>query len=742
MASAPLPPRPNAFAGASASAGVRASAAPSAPPVEVEHLMGHAFPIVPGAIAGIGASLDAADGSLRVASVTYPPQDSAARAARAGYYGVAVPPPSSVHFSGVEAGAAASAGAGAGAGAPLGGFEEGIEVGVGGFLIPRRAFAVPPPSSDAIGGAGAVVLEAGGFPVLASGFAVAVPPPPFDEIRGAGAGAGAASALAALPVQVFTQAKCEGVPEDLVDYIRVALNIEIRGKLGQQILPKKEDYELALRRIPELLAHCVVGVPQNNDLNFGDATEVYQSFFHQQMAITYGLAFAAYQEAFLPALTHLQAEANQAISFLKDDWRALCHRERTDFRGAYFQNCRFEGLNIGDLNLSGADFENADFTGVRILGTAPSLVGVRLSRAQIEQLYAAGLRDFRFVIAREVNLGGLRLIDADFSGAYLEGAQFAGSNLTKGYFKGSHLRGVSLAAAVLTQTNFEGADLAEVDLGDVSLEAAAVPPSFQGACLTPGQVISLYTCGLINFQGVICTGDMSHAHLAGADFRGADLSGVNFEKADLSGVNFERANLSGVRLKRSNLEGAILVNADLEGATGLESAKIAGVKLIEDFMHYSSALGLQAVHALLKNKSLRGVESACVHPVLVEAFIQAYKLDRTAGGTRKGFGRRNFAKTLEKEKDPAVRSALLLQHYRNNESKDSAKVRTLRLMQPLALAFAQLGPRVGAGALVTEMQRSLEEQKAGAENRDRSGSVASDGTAHTTPGYDGPMSGA
>jgi uncharacterized protein YjbI with pentapeptide repeats len=139
------------------------------------------------------------------------------------------------------------------------------------------------------------------------------------------------------------------------------------------------------------------------------------------------------------------------------------------------------------------------------------------------------------------------VLELDFSGAVLRGADLRGA-----HFQGAWLKGASLQGAWLDGAHLEGADL-------------------RGARL---QRTHLYRAQLAG-------ADLNEAHLEGADLNEAHLDGAVLREAHLEGADLRRTHLNGAVLNKAHLEGADLTGARLErasllGARGLSQSLIDG----------------------------------------------------------------------------------------------------------------------------------------------------------------------
>jgi hypothetical protein len=139
---------------------------------------------------------------------------------------------------------------------------------------------------------------------------------------------------------------------------------------------------------------------------------------------------------------------------------------------------------------------------------------VRMSAAQVRELYAGGRRDFHGVVVDGGDLSGATLRAASFYGASLQGVDLSGADLVY----------IQLKAADVTGSSFEKARVGASDL--------------------------------------IAT-NFTRANLRRADFTGASLSGANCVEADLTEAYLGDAKLCRLRLVGANLTGVTLARTNL-----------------------------------------------------------------------------------------------------------------------------------------------------------------------------------
>jgi uncharacterized protein YjbI with pentapeptide repeats len=115
---------------------------------------------------------------------------------------------------------------------------------------------------------------------------------------------------------------------------------------------------------------------------------------------------------------------------------------------------------------------------------------------------------------------------AQCSWARMQGAKWAGVDISDGALQAVRLDGADLSRANLARANFQIANLAGANLMAANLEAA-------------------------------------HLHAA-------NLQNANLMLANMTGVNLLDADLRGANLRGAKLQGAILIAAKLEGATWVD----------------------------------------------------------------------------------------------------------------------------------------------------------------------------
>jgi len=169
--------------------------------------------------------------------------------------------------------------------------------------------------------------------------------------------------------------------------------------------------------------------------------------------------------------------------------------DRAAAADASFTEADLTGASLGKADLSRADlsgcllhrasFRGANLTETRVEGAAGT--GVDFSGANLTGLRAAEGCDFshgsfRQAMAHESIWHGARLVEADFSYARMQGADFSGAamesatlyaaDMTHARFRRTDLRGASLVEMKLFEASLERADLTGTDLGGSNLYGA------------------------------------------------------------------------------------------------------------------------------------------------------------------------------------------------------------------------------------------------------------------------------
>lgn len=195
----------------------------------------------------------------------------------------------------------------------------------------------------------------------------------------------------------------------------------------------------------------------------------------------------------------------------------------------------------------------------------------RLSQEQLDRLIVAhqkfldgqsgGARAIlRNIQCAELDLGGRRLSDADFTGADVRGAVLLNAVAERVSFYCADLRGVDGRGANLRRADLRGASLREACLEGACLDEAdlraAMLSNADGAGRPAGDParaggaphsVDFAECSLKGAR-------MNGAKLKGANFRGANLHRADFKNAQIEGACFDNAVLTGVRIEDMRID--------------------------------------------------------------------------------------------------------------------------------------------------------------------------------------------
>ncbi len=198
------------------------------------------------------------------------------------------------------------------------------------------------------------------------------------------------------------------------------------------------------------------------------------------------------------------------------------------------------------------------------------------------------------------------LVQCNFDGMNLSGAQLADSDLT-----GDSFVGADLSDAHLTSAQFIGADLARANfthatMAHVHMVRCNVTDTILGADL-----YRVYSEGLVGMpvqlpKGWMVVDDyligpsakLPYAKLAKADLAAAHLADSYLFGADLAGADLSNARLIGSHLGRADLQGANLSHADARAAE-FRFANLNGANLTGAVIQGSNLRSVSLVHAKL-----------------------------------------------------------------------------------------------------------------------------------------------
>lgn len=178
------------------------------------------------------------------------------------------------------------------------------------------------------------------------------------------------------------------------------------------------------------------------------------------------------------------------------------------------------------------------------------------------------------------DLSGMSLIEPDFLGANLRGANLSGANCLQATFGPADLAGADLSDAVFVQTDFNRADLTRANLSGAKL----IMSNFGMA-------------------------DLTGANLKQADLTGAILYKTNLFEADLRGAklysaNLTEANLQGADLTGCSIYGISVWNVDL---TKTKQEQLIVTRPGEPQINVDNLEMAQFIYLLLNNQKIRNV---------------------------------------------------------------------------------------------------------------------------------------
>lgn len=254
--------------------------------------------------------------------------------------------------------------------------------------------------------------------------------------------------------------------------------------------------------------------------------------------------------------------------------RKRTERTRLELFAADLGGKSLRGVDLSNANLEKSDLTGTDLTEANL--TRANLAGIDGSGAILREvlglrsrfkdawldgadLTAADLTQADFADANLENSKGenLRLGQARLRGLKAKGAVWPGATLTE---------------ARIHQASFADADLRNADLTEI----AGMEADFTGARLDgiSGAGAKLGGAKLVGAR--LTGARLPSANLAGADLTGADLSAADLSRANLAGAKLQGAVLRGAVLADANLDGADLTGADLADAdlSGLDPAAL------------------------------------------------------------------------------------------------------------------------------------------------------------------------
>ena len=166
-------------------------------------------------------------------------------------------------------------------------------------------------------------------------------------------------------------------------------------------------------------------------------------------------------------------------------WRDENPDIRPDLAQADLRNAYLRGANFSGANLHEADLYKADLNGANLSGA--NLRDADLNTALLDRAVLVGAE-----CSSETNLGGARLVYADFSGVNLNGVRFTEANLNGANLSGAHLVEANFYAANLLRVDLTRADLRRANLQFARL----MDTDLTGADLTGCRIYGVSAWGL------------------------------------------------------------------------------------------------------------------------------------------------------------------------------------------------------------------------------------------------------
>jgi len=351
---------------------------------------------------------------------------------------------------------------------------------------------------------------------------------------------------------------------------------------------------------------------RNMDQLLDDAEAAFIRFYRQGAHMQEAAPRAALDEqrrhAFLTA-------ARNRESFDAVDWTGV-DLSGLDLSGHDLQGVFLESANLSHCDLSGTNLENAVLARADLRRAV--LGGTRLRHANLGRADLGGVR------AREADLTGVVLHEADFSEARFIRCRFGEPNLTSVALAGAGFEDCGLERVLLHRQDLSGVSFTGCRMaGARMLELGVAECDFSGADLS-GAVMMKCSARSASFVG---------ATLVNARFvQGCDLTGVQLSGADLSTANLRDSDLSSARLDGAVLDGAeagcvVAIGASFRGVSArsvnlsgadLQHADLAGANLMQASLERADLR-----HASLRGANLFAADLARVHVVRETDFDEA-----------------------------------------------------------------------------------------------------------------------
>jgi uncharacterized protein YjbI with pentapeptide repeats len=199
--------------------------------------------------------------------------------------------------------------------------------------------------------------------------------------------------------------------------------------------------------------------------------------------------------------------------------------------------------------------------------------------------------DLRGAKLSEVNLGHVRLNNADLADADLSQADLRSAKLVR-----VNLRNATLSTAILTDADLSEADLYRAGLEEADLSAANLTEScLVGAYFRRAKMKEATLCGVEAVSSSFYEADLTQANLDGANLKDAILSKANLLAASFWGTNLKSARLNEASLMAATLKSATLFMARLDG-TNLSFTDVTAAQLQETESLHGATLPDGTIH--------------------------------------------------------------------------------------------------------------------------------------------------
>ena len=195
-----------------------------------------------------------------------------------------------------------------------------------------------------------------------------------------------------------------------------------------------------------------------------------------------------------------------------------------DFSGMDFTGAAFSGVTLDSTNLSSAGLQGASFSGVSFDSTNLSSADLQgASFSSVDLSIAIGVKDASLIGATfsnadlsAVDLSGKNLTSTSFDNVILIGANLVNSILDQASFENTDLSGVGLTGATM--------------VGGITI----LNSNFTGATLIGNSLAGSMMTGSTFIDANLENADLSFSDLTNTDLRGATFDGANLVAADLS----------------------------------------------------------------------------------------------------------------------------------------------------------------------------------------------------------------